>query len=403
MEQPSQVRGFVPALEGMRGAAALGVLVTHVAFQTGAAGSPVIGRIWGRFDMAVALFFGLSGFLLWRAHAAAARGLAPKPSAKRYLLNRAARILPAYWVVVILVLLFLPQAGGGWRVWLANLGLVQVFVPLTLTDGLTQMWSLSVEVAFYLVLPLLALAMAWLSGERARYRIPVLLASTVICLGWSFLPIPTAEGTHADNWLPGYLPWFAVGMLLAELAVGPAVRWERLFANRGLMATVAITAFLLAATNLAGPAGLTRAEPWQHAVKMLLGAILAFALLAPLVLGASHRHRILESPLMLAIGRWSFGLFMWHVAILSIIFPVFGIVPFRGSFVLVLVLTIVLSIPVASASYALVEEPVRRAVKRWESRRRIGGPNDGSSDSPASESPARTDSPTTITAINPGN
>ena len=40
--------------------------------------------------------------------------------------------------------------------WLANLSLTQVYVPLTLTPGLTQMWSLSVEVAFYLALPLLA-------------------------------------------------------------------------------------------------------------------------------------------------------------------------------------------------------------------------------------------------------
>ena len=41
--------------------------------------------------------------------------------------------------------------------WLANLTLTQIYVPLTLTAGLTQMWSLSVEVTFYLALPLLAL------------------------------------------------------------------------------------------------------------------------------------------------------------------------------------------------------------------------------------------------------
>ena len=41
--------------------------------------------------------------------------------------------------------------------WLANLTLTQIYVPLTLTSGLTQMWSLSVEVSFYLALPFLAL------------------------------------------------------------------------------------------------------------------------------------------------------------------------------------------------------------------------------------------------------
>ncbi len=57
----------------MRACAAMGVVVTHVAFQTGHS-SGVGGRLFGRFDLAVAVFFALSGFLLWRGHAAAARG-----------------------------------------------------------------------------------------------------------------------------------------------------------------------------------------------------------------------------------------------------------------------------------------------------------------------------------------
>ena len=67
-------RGFLPAVEGMRACAAIGVVVTHVAFQTGHTGG-IAGRLFGRFDLAVAVFFALSGFLLWRGHAAAARGL----------------------------------------------------------------------------------------------------------------------------------------------------------------------------------------------------------------------------------------------------------------------------------------------------------------------------------------
>ncbi|WP_406267829.1 acyltransferase [Nocardia sp. NBC_00881] len=371
-------RAFVPALEGMRGMAALGVLVTHVAFQTGAAGTPVIGRVWGRFDMAVAVFFALSGFLLWRPHAAAARGLRSAPSVGYYLRHRAARILPAYWVVVCAVLVLLPSAAGtaGLRVWVSNLALLQVFVPLTLTDGLTQMWSLSVEVAFYLVLPVLAFALVRLRGSAARLRVPVILALGVISLGWNFIPVPTPDAIHADNWLPGYLPWFAAGMLLAELADN-SVRlsnWWKVAANQPLMWAVAALAFLLAATDLAGPAGLTRAEPWQYVVKMGLGTIIGFALLAPLVLrdpaarphrwrllaGRSKQHRWLESPVAATIGRWSYGIFIWHLAVLSIVFPVFGILPFQGDFCYVLILTVAITLPVASASYALVEEPVRR-------------------------------------------
>ncbi|MFI9405322.1 acyltransferase family protein [Nocardia sp. NPDC052316] len=358
-------RAFLPALEGMRGLAALGVLLTHVAFQTGAAGTPVLGRVWGRFDMAVAVFFALSGFLLWRPHAAAARGLGSAPSLGYYLRHRAARILPAYWVVVCAVLVLLPSAAGtaGLRVWVSNLALLQVFVPLTLTDGLTQMWSLSVEVAFYLVLPLLAFAVVWLRGSTARWRVPVLLGLAAVSLSWNFIPVPTPDAIHSDNWLPGYLPWFAMGMVLAELSFGSErlSTWRRLAGNQPLMWVVALAAFLVSATDIGGPAGLTHAQPWQYAAKMALGAIIGFALLAPLVLGApSSGHRWLTSRVAATVGRWSYGIFLWHLAVLWVVFPVFGILPFSGDFGYVLILTIALTLPVAAASYALIEEPVRQ-------------------------------------------
>ncbi|MFE7796739.1 acyltransferase family protein [Nocardia sp. NPDC057440] len=375
---PTRPRGFLPALEGMRGMAALGVVVTHVAFQTGATGTPVFGRIWERFDMAVAIFFALSGFLLWRPHAAAARGLGASPTVGYYLRHRAARILPAYWVVVCAALMLLPSAAhtAGLRVWVANLGLLQVFVPLTLTDGLTQMWSLSVEVSFYLVLPLLAFAFVRLRGAAARWRVPAILALAMVTLSWNFIPVPTPDAIHSDNWLPGYLPWFAVGMLLAELAdnADSLSRWRRIAGNQPVMWAVALAAFLFSATDLGGPAGLTRAEPWQYAAKMGLGTIIGFALLAPLVLRSptARPHRWLESSVAATIGRWSYGIFLWHLVVLSVVFPVFGILPFHGDFAYVLALTIGLTLPVAAAGYALVEEPARRFVRRRDRARSAG-------------------------------
>lgn len=369
VDAPARPRAFLPALEGMRGLAALGVLLTHVAFQTGASNTPVLGAIWERFDMAVAVFFALSGFLLWRPHAAAARGAGTAPSTGYYLRHRAARILPAYWAVVCAALILLPNAAdtAGIRVWVSNLALLQIYVPLTLTDGLTQMWSLAVEVAFYLVLPLLAFAVVGLRGESARLRIPAVLSLGVVSLAWNFLPVPTPDAINADNWLPGYLPWFAAGMLLAELVFDaqPLSLWRRIGGNRWLMGGMALTAFLLSATELSGPGGLTRAEPWQYAAKMGLGALIGFGLLAPLVLG-EHRHRLLESPLALTIGRWSYGIFLWHLVVLSIVFPVFGILPFRGNFLYVLLLTIAITLPLAAASYALIEEPSRRLARRFD-------------------------------------
>lgn len=361
----------------MRALAALGVVTTHVAFQTGHVGGSVLSRVFGRLDLAVALFFALSGFLLWRGHARAARGLAVKPQAGRYYRSRLVRILPAYLVVVLVVLWMLPEAAmTGWQAWLANLTLTQVFVPLSLTGGLTHLWSLSVEIAFYLVLPLIAWAMAKLDGDRARLRIPVLLAASLLSLGWGFVELPVAYGVNTDNWLPGYVSWFAAGMILAELAASREGRWHALAQRRVLLLLASAAVFALACTNLSGPPGLVQPAPWQYMLKAVFGALLGFMLLAPLILGNRAlrdgdraTHRILASRAGLAVGRWSYSVFLWHLAVLSIVFPAFGIAPFRGSMPLVWVLTVVLTLLISAASYALLEEPARHALVRWESRR----------------------------------
>ncbi len=378
-----EVRRFFPQLEGMRALAAIGVLTTHVAFQTRAVELPVVGPVLGRLDLAVALFFGLSGFLLWRPWVAAAHARTPTPSVRRYLAHRVIRIWPAYVVVVAVVLTLLPEAkGADLTVWLANLTLTQVFVPLSLTAGLTQMWSLSVEVAFYALLPLLGYGLLRLrvrAGDprRVHLRIPVLLAVGALSLGWAWvaLALPVADGVEPKNWVFGHLPWFLAGLVLAEL-IGAIEfddhrppRWMRLLAGvsarRVPMFALLVVAYGLACTPLAGPTGLGDLSAWQFVAKMVLGALCGYALLAPLVC-SSGPFRLLTSRVMLALGRWSYGIFIWHLAVLAVVFGLFGIAPFSGRFPLVWTITVGLSIGVSAASYAFVEEPARRWLRNRE-------------------------------------
>ena len=365
-------RGFLPAVEGMRACAAMGVVLTHVAFQTGTSGG-VIGRLLHRFDLAVAVFFALSGFLLWRGHAAAARGLRHRPPAGHYLRSRLVRIMPGYLVAVVVILTLLPEANhASTTVWLANLTLTQVYVPLTLTAGLTQMWSLSVEVTFYLALPLLAL-LAYRLPVRAR--VPAIAVVALASLGWGLLPIHTAEGVNFLNWPPAYASWFAAGMLLAEWTVSPVEkgrlgRPHRLARNRAAITAVALVAYLVSASPLAGPKDLVPATLAQFVVRTSMGAIVAWALLAPLVLDTPDApHRILGSRIMVTLGRWSYGLFIWHLAALVMVFPMVGKFMFTGNLIVVFVLTTVLGFAMAAVSYALVESPCRNALRRWEYRR----------------------------------
>jgi peptidoglycan/LPS O-acetylase OafA/YrhL len=367
-QQVGGVRSFLPAVEGMRACAAMGVVTTHVAFQTGHS-SGVDGRLFGRFDLAVAVFFTLSGFLLWRDHAAAARDLGPRPLTGHYLRSRVVRIMPAYLVAVVVILTLLPDADhASPTVWLANLTLTQIYVPLTLTGGLTQMWSLSVEVSFYLALPILALLARRIPVGA---RVPVIAALAVLSWAWGWVPLHVASGNPL-NWPPAFFSWFAAGMLLAEWVhspIGLAARVVQKKAGRVLMAVIALSAFLVAASPLAGPEGLIPGTATQFAVKTSMGSVVAFALVAPLVLDrADAPHRLLGNAGMVALGRWSYGLFIWHLAALAMVFPVVGTFPFTGNMPTVLVLTLIFGFAIAAVSYALVESPCRNALRRWEKR-----------------------------------
>jgi len=371
-QQVGGTRSFLPAVEGLRACAAMGVVVTHVAFQTGHSGG-VAGRLFGRFDLAVAVFFALSGFLLWRGHAAAARDPGRKdlgPPIGHYLRSRVVRIMPAYVVAVVVILSLLPDADhASLTVWLANLTLTQIYVPLTLTGGLTQMWSLSVEVCFYLALPILALLAR---RVPVRFRVPAIAALGALSWAWAWVPLHTQSGINPLSWPPAFFSWFAAGMLLAEWVHSPIGLPHRLAqkqAGRVLMAGIAVVAYLVAASPLAGPAGLAVGSNLQFAVKTATGSLVAWALVAPLVLDRPDTpHRLLGSTTMVTLGRWSYGLFIWHLAALAMVFPVIGTFPFTGRMPTVLVLTLIFGFAIAAVSYGLVESPAREALRRWEKR-----------------------------------
>ena len=135
------------------------------------------------------------------------------------------------------------------------------------------------------------------------------------------------------------------------------------------MLAVFVVAYGLACTPIAGPVGLGDMTHATYLVKMLLGAVAAYAVLAPLVL-SDGPFTFLDSRVMNALGRWSYGIFIWHLAVLAIVFGLFGIPMFAGHFVTVWLLTVVLTIAVSAASYAFVEEPLRTALARWEKRTR---------------------------------
>nr|WP_269090337.1 acyltransferase [Corynebacterium riegelii] len=323
---------MLPQLDGLRGLAALGILTTHVAFQTGLTSTFV-----ERFDYFVAVFFALSAFLLSRGQWVA----------KGYYYRRLVRLAPAYLTCVAVVLVALPPLTHvSLQQVLANVFLLQVYVPDGLIEGLTQLWSLCVEVAFYLVLP------AYMAlGDRGRQL--ALLIAVPFGLAWPWL-------VDQQTWPPSYAPWFAVGLILAELE-RLGVRW------RGprwpwLLAAAAI-AYL---AGLAGPAGLTHPTPAEFNVRVILGTFFAAFVVGPYALTGAEKgaNSVLASRPMRTLGRWSYSLFLWHVAVLYFAFPTLGVPWFSGHFVPVWVFTTVASLVVSYASYELVERPAAAAMAK---------------------------------------
>ena len=211
-----------PLLEGYRALAAAFVVATHAGFQTAASlRGPWAGTL-ARMDFGVALFFVLSGFLLFRPHAAAHLVGRRPPETVPYFRRRALRILPAYWVVVVVAMvIFEENRQLGLRDWLVQLLLLQTYVPNGLITGLEQMWSLGTEVAFYLALPLLGLIVRRLPGRsvarRAAFQLAFLGVLAAIAIVYRLVVFTNTVHGRAAFWLPGYLDWFAVGMALATI------------------------------------------------------------------------------------------------------------------------------------------------------------------------------------------
>ena len=170
-------RGRLSGIDGLRGIAALSVLLFHLWLY--ARVSPPAGAVSGVADWAwssmrwgLILFFVLSGFLLYRPWLAAGRGGA-RPDLRRYARSRAARILPAYYLALAASVLLLWGSGAVPGVRLPStesLPLFLVFAQnfsggslLTLDP---PMWTLAVEVSFYLALPLLGLAALRIGRDR---------------------------------------------------------------------------------------------------------------------------------------------------------------------------------------------------------------------------------------------
>jgi peptidoglycan/LPS O-acetylase OafA/YrhL len=177
-------------IDGLRGLAALSVLLYHAWLYTR---PKVIGaRADGLWQPAVhelrlglVLFFVLSGFLLYGPWVGAALAGERRPRLGSYLWHRAARIVPAYYVALLGSIALLWGLGAAEGVRLPHPGELPLFFifaqnysngPLMSLDP--PMWTLCVEVSYYVLLPLVGW-LAWAVGGGRRHQAVLPLALLV--------------------------------------------------------------------------------------------------------------------------------------------------------------------------------------------------------------------------------
>jgi peptidoglycan/LPS O-acetylase OafA/YrhL len=378
-------------IEGMRALAASTILVYHVWLNAPPDGDPASFGYLTRFmpDLAfgVTLFFTLSGFLLYRPFVSALVRGRPRPGFVRYLRNRALRIAPAYWAILILTSFVLQttlvrDAAGVLHedalqdplLLARNALLVQGYFPDSVLTGIAPAWSLAVEVVFYLTLPLavlLAFALARRATTRAGLRLAAIAPPVLLLLvGLSgkataafLVPATTPGGGWGNDWhavlersFLSQADLFAFGMALAVVRIdvedgilrpGRPARWA--------IAASALGAYLITAANTSyNHLGYS---PFNTLMALSTGLLLALVVLPAPGGTQSALVRLLESRALVGVGLVSYSLFLWH-------YPVIGFLARNGltldgeaGFFVNLLAVGAACLALSALSYRLVERP----------------------------------------------
>lgn len=343
----------LPALYGLRGMAALLVMVFHVRYVPMTPAPPELEWILSTLGYSVQLFFVLSALSLMHMHYA---HVGQPNWLLSYAVKRYFRIAPLFYLMLAICWpLFGPTTAWGLVshiLFLFNLDpeLGHSIVPAG--------WAVGVEMLAYVLLPL---AMVFVTSLKRSYW--VMAASIVIGVLWRAAWAPPI-GTPSSDWSANHVALYTLPPSLAFFAAG-IVAFH-------LLKTVVPSALqlqLLGVSSVAGMLALAAAGPLTAGYgspETLLWAI-PFAGLC--VWQTLRPSRFLSSPAMCWIGERSFSVYLLHDIIVYVLygFGVYawvdtGLSPWlgTGTFFLCVGLTAAIVLPIAACTYQAVERPGQR-------------------------------------------
>lgn len=360
-----------PLLDSVRALAAISVVVYHTTWG-GLRLDPALAPLGMRLNVVgVPMFMALSGFLLYRPFLAARRRGTSPPSLRRYAIGRVLRLVPAYWAALLVIGVLTTLRGDvlGSRFWV-YFGFLQTYADWNGLQGLSHAWTLCLEASFYVFLGF------WVLGWRRRrfslrreLLLMSLLAAASLLLQFEYYSTAGRWG-NLDLTLPAMLFMFCAGMALAAMSVAYEGREHRSALLRGVAArsgwcwiaagaTYLVLCYAVGLPPRGAAIGNYTAAGWL--LEQLLGLAVGLLILLPAIFGSDYRSGlpgvVLSSPVLLYVGRISYGVYLWHLAVLGWAESVF--LPRRtwDSLSLDMLIVLTISVLVASLSWVIVEKP----------------------------------------------
>ena len=359
----------IPALDSLRAIAVLLTIVFHAWYQL--PGTVATGKTPYQYPLyfgrtGVHLFFVLSGFLLFLPYAKWILGSGERPSTRLFYKRRLLRVGPAYWVSLIILSVFGPYTISALLDVVAHVFFASNVYYRTIFSINGVYWTMAIEVQYYLVLPLIAFALFWLSKRVGVWVSLLGLVGALLVVSAASIKI---DDTHAlghiavvstlllgETSLTAWIGVFGLGIAMSMLYSA--------LKNSNRLESLHLAGNALVPLSIALGFGLAFAPIAQSDVKHIGFGVVYTLLLAGVLFASPRVRRVFEWRVLRFIGLISYSLYIWHLFVIEKIDRLLPKTPLSLRIESRLVVGGLLSIAVAYVSYQLVERPFIRARRR---------------------------------------
>lgn len=304
------------AIDGLRGIA-IALVVAYHAWLVYGFNAGVVSQ--GGF-LGVELFFSLSGFCMFYPYARSRFAGSVPPSWGSYAYRRAIKILPSYLLALTVFAIAYARRDGVEQTayaYAAHLLFIHPLLPNDFQAISGPLWTIGVEVQFYLIFP----ALCGLFVRRPLYG--ALLVAGLSCGYRGFVLLThAAPGFYASNQVFAFLDLFAAGMLAAYVVAWVQSRPH----NVKLPALATCGAVAAMVCGIIGMIAFTHSTAmnddgdfflWQMRWRLAV-AVLLFAIVTATTLSLPAIRRVIANPVTGFLAIISYNLYLWHLEILSL-------------------------------------------------------------------------------------